>query len=114
MAVGKNCFANSHWRAYFSLLLSMVRYASQRLPLTISDYSCIDKYTFSFPQASLISIKTPVIILSQDSTLGKILTLNETSELDNLNLPFGFALHLKAPAAISLALSGLNSEEFEY
>jgi hypothetical protein len=42
-----------------------------------------------------------------------IITLNETSELDHLNLPFGFALHLKAPAAVSFALSGLSSEEFE-
>lgn len=42
-----------------------------------------------------------------------IITSEETSELYDLDLPFGFALHLRAPTMTSFALSGLNDSDFE-
>src|SRR3990167_57203 len=104
----------------------MVRYASQRLPLTISDYSFIDKYTCSFPQDSLISIKTPVISLSQDSTLGKILTmfvrllislLTRSAKFVVLNLILCVALKLNTvkPSGIEFSIHSLNfGADFSY
>lgn len=42
-----------------------------------------------------------------------IITSQATSELYDLDLPFGFALHLRAPTMTSFALSGLNDGDFE-